>query len=106
MSLKNPHVDPERPNDSLPDPSPAIQLTTLLGSASSEHIQALYSLYAAQIATIIWTEEEKTGLDSRKSVVVCLALSKVDGEAEEVKLLEKEVFQGVMTMIYELMESS
>ena len=66
-------------------------------------MQILHSLYAAQIATIIWTEEAKIGLD-RKSIVVGLALLKVDGEADEVELLEKELFRGVMNMIYDLVK--
>jgi len=80
-------------------------LSTLLGTAPSEHTQVLHSLYAAQIATIIWTEEAKIGLDGRKNIVVGLALSKVDGEVDEVNLLEKTLFQGVMTLIYELLKS-
>jgi hypothetical protein len=100
----NPHIDPESCDDFLHNPSPAIQLTNLLGSAPSDHTQVLHSLYAAQIATIIWTEEAKIGLD-RKSVVVGLALSRVDGQTDEITLVEKELFQDVMTMIYDLVKS-
>lgn len=76
-----------------------------MGAAPSEHIQALHSLYVAQIATIIWTEEAKIGLGERQSIVVGLALSKVDGDEVEIKLQEKELFEGVMTMIQELAEA-
>jgi hypothetical protein len=37
--------------------------------------------------------------------VVGLAFSKLDGEADEVKLKEKELFEGVTSMIYDLMKS-
>lgn len=86
----------------LPAPSPAIQLTSLLGSAPSEHLQTLYSLYASQIATIVWTEEAQHGLDGqRRSVVVGLALYRHEGDGDG----EREVFEGVMSMIYDLLKS-
>jgi len=89
---------------SLPEVSPAIQLTPLLGSASSEHMQVLHSLYVAQIATIIWTEGAKLGLDDRRSVIVGLALAKWEGpESNEGGRQEKDLFQGVMAMVYDLL---
>jgi len=82
-------------------------LTTLLGSPSSEHMQTLHSLYATQIATIIWTQEAVQGSDSRRSVVIGLALSKMEGlESNEMAQKEKELFQGVMAMIYHLLRST
>ena len=77
----------------------------MLGSAPSEHMHTLYSLYASQIATIIWTLESQSPLAvSRRSVVVGLALRKSD-ETGDMELTERErdVFQGVMTMLYELL---
>ncbi|KIK49199.1 hypothetical protein CY34DRAFT_797138 [Suillus luteus UH-Slu-Lm8-n1] len=77
--------------DSLfPVPSAAIQLTPLLGGASSEHLQTLHSLYAAQIATIIWVEEAKKMAVDRRSVVVGIALRDAD---------ERKIFHGVMDYI-------
>ncbi|KAF8910992.1 hypothetical protein CPB84DRAFT_1763076 [Gymnopilus junonius] len=84
----------------LPEPSPAIQLTSLLGSAPSEHLQTLYSLYASQIATIVWTEEAQHGLDGqRRSVVVGLALNKNERDGGG----ETEVFESVMSMLHDLL---
>lgn len=97
--------DPAHSNGQpLPSPPAALQLTTLLGSAPSEHMHTLYSLYASQIATIIWTVEgEGPSEVSRRSVVVGLALRKSE-ETSGMGLTERErnIFQGVMTMLYEL----
>lgn len=88
----------------LPEPSPAIQLTPLFGSAPSEHLQTLYSLYVSQIATIIWRHESQRGLESsRRSVVVGLALSKLGSQEGEMRA-EKEVFEGVMSMLHDLLQ--
>jgi hypothetical protein len=76
----------------------------LLGNAPSPHIQTLHSLYAAQIATIIWTAGSNSPLEvSRKSVVVGIALRKSDGH-DDAGLTESEriVFAGVMSMVQEL----
>ncbi|KAG2750578.1 hypothetical protein P692DRAFT_20831781 [Suillus brevipes Sb2] len=74
----------------LPAPPAAIQLTPLLGGASSEHVQTLHSLYAAQIATIVWVEEAKKMAVDRRSVVVGIALREAD---------ERKTFHGVMDHI-------
>ncbi|KAH9484365.1 hypothetical protein JR316_0003846 [Psilocybe cubensis] len=97
--------DPTQPNKLiLPESSPAIQLTPLLGSAPSPHQQTLHSLYASQIATIVWTEEALLGLERlRRSVVVGLALCQRQGEDDPQG--EQEVFQGVMSMLYDLLRS-
>ncbi|KAF4615031.1 hypothetical protein D9613_003115 [Agrocybe pediades] len=100
--------DPSQPNKiQLPEPSPAIQLTPLLGGSPSPHLQDLYSLYASQIATIIWTEESKVGLEGiRRGVVVGLALYKQGGGQEDENASgEREVFEGVMEMVYDLLQS-
>ncbi|KZT09517.1 uncharacterized protein LAESUDRAFT_674244 [Laetiporus sulphureus 93-53] len=100
-----PPPDPSHPNvTSLPVPPTAIQLTPLLGNAPSEHMQALHSLYASQIATIIWASEAEGTLEvERRGVVVGLALRKTD-EAEGMGLSkhEREVFYGIMDMVDEL----
>jgi hypothetical protein len=78
----------------LPTPPAAIQLTPLLGGASSEHLQTLHSLYAAQIATIIWVEEAKKMAVERRSVVVGIALRR-EGDADE-----RKTFHAVMNQVY------
>ncbi|KAF9484724.1 hypothetical protein BDN70DRAFT_872265 [Pholiota conissans] len=89
----------------LPEPSPAIELTPLLGSAPSPHLQILHSLYASQIATIIWTEESKSNLESfRRSVVVGLALARSSRLESDSAIEEREVFEGVMASLYDLLK--
>ncbi|GLB34887.1 hypothetical protein LshimejAT787_0204520 [Lyophyllum shimeji] len=104
--LPAPPPDPLYPNQVLPPPPPAIQLTPLFGSAPSEHTQTLHSLYAAQIATIVWLQEGFGSIGNRRrSVVVGLALKKSDdgGHDEGVTEREKVVFQGVMSSLQELL---
>ncbi|KAF8965264.1 hypothetical protein BDZ97DRAFT_1904150 [Flammula alnicola] len=105
-SLLPPSAEASQPNKILlPEPSPATELVPLLGSAPSAHLQTLHSLYASQIATIIWTEESKNGLEAfRRSVVVGLALKSgnpEDGAGQG----EREVLEGVMSMVYDLLRS-
>jgi len=104
--LPAPPPDPLHPNQqSLPPPPPAVQLTPLLGSAPSEHVHTLHALYAAQIATIVWSERGFGLLgNSRRSVVVGLALQKSDG-ADDAGVTEREkvLFHGVMSALQELL---
>ena len=102
-----PLLPPELSSDpsvlSLPPPSPSIQLTPILGQAPSEHGQTLHSLYASQIATLIWTAEAAGALESgRRGVIVGIALQKSpeQGSTEH----EQKVFLGVMGMITELLK--
>ncbi|KAG8217712.1 hypothetical protein J3R82DRAFT_5868, partial [Butyriboletus roseoflavus] len=80
------------PRGHLPSPSPAIQLTPIFGSAPSVHMQTLYSLYAAQIATLVWLA---TGGEPR-SVVVGIALWR----SEE----EQQNFYGVMEALQTMLK--
>ncbi|KAJ7172401.1 hypothetical protein C8R46DRAFT_858106, partial [Mycena filopes] len=95
--------DPAQPNvQALPEPPAAIQLTPLLGNAPSQHLQTLHSLYAAQIATIIWTTGSPLEV-SRKSVIVGIALRKSEGQDDDgLTETERSVFTGVMSMVAEL----
>ncbi|KAF8481410.1 hypothetical protein JB92DRAFT_3038627 [Gautieria morchelliformis] len=65
------------PTQLLPSPPPSIQLTLLLGSGPSEHIQTLHSLYASQAGTLVWLSAEGNG-GERRPVVVGIALKKAD----------------------------
>ncbi|KAF9246325.1 hypothetical protein BU15DRAFT_39569 [Melanogaster broomeanus] len=88
----------------LPSPPAAIQLTPLFGSASSEHMQTLHSLYAAQIATLVWLagDEELMGGD-RRSVIVGIALAKSQSVGEqELNEQERKVFHGIMDSLWSL----
>ncbi|KAF9227688.1 hypothetical protein BS17DRAFT_774160 [Gyrodon lividus] len=89
---------PDPAPEPLPSPPAAIQLTPLFGSAPSEHMQTLHSLYAAQIATLIWLadDEELMGSD-RRSVIVGVALRKSKNVSEEeLNKEERQVFHGIM----------
>ncbi|KAH0827178.1 hypothetical protein J3R83DRAFT_4870 [Lanmaoa asiatica] len=74
-------------------PPPAIQLTPIFGSAPSAHMQTLYSLYAAQIATLVWLA---IGGEPR-SVVVGIALQRSNRRTEgELGKEEQQTFHAVM----------
>jgi proteasome assembly chaperone 3 len=94
------------PNDikaAFPEPSPAVQITPLLGAAPSEHLRTLYSLYVAQIATIVWAGAAEWEL--RKSIVVGLALARQKGESDEEEIaVEREIFRGIMEGLQNLMK--
>ncbi|KAF9651429.1 hypothetical protein BDM02DRAFT_3163009 [Thelephora ganbajun] len=97
--------DNEEPNAStLPPPPPSIQLTSLLGSAPTDHLRTLYALYASQVATIIWTAEANGLMDERRrSVVLGLALKRSEEEENEgLSEAERETFHQVMSMVKDL----
>ena len=99
-----PASDPSQP--SLPPPPPSVQLTPLLGNAQSEHLQALHSLYASQIATLIWVSEAEGALAlERRAVIVGIALRRSGDEMEGAALSkeEKDVFFGVMDVVRALL---
>jgi proteasome assembly chaperone 3 len=92
----------------LPAPPAGIQLTPLLGGGSSEHLQTLHSLYAAQIATIIWVEEAKRSLAvDRRSVVVGIALRRARAtEGGGLDADERNTFHGVMHHLYHMLDEA
>lgn len=102
--LLAPPPDPSQPDfHPLPPPPAAIQLTPLLGTALSEHMQTLHSLYAAQIATIVWATESDGLLEvNRRNVVVGLAFRRSDGGDDgELSQKSRETFLEVMDMLRE-----
>jgi proteasome assembly chaperone 3 len=106
-----PFPDPSRldPSDSppLPPPPPGIRLTPLFGSAPSEDIRTLHSLYASQIATIVWSAEAAGHLAPlRRKVLVGIALKKVADAGESVPSPgERRVFMGVMTTLQDALQT-
>lgn len=104
--LPTPAPDPDEPNViPLPPPSPAIELTPLLGNAPSEHIRTLHSLYASQAASLVWASDTSGLLEvERKDVVVGVALHRHVGTTFEGSPTEheREVFHGVMAMVKEV----
>ena len=93
--------DASDPHAPLPAPSPAIQLTPIFGSAPSAHLQALYSLYVAQIATLVWL----TVGGAPRSVVVGIALEKKHTE-EVMNEEEQRTFHGVMAALRALLQNT
>jgi len=71
-------------------------------------MQTLHSLYAAQIATIVWTAESDGLLEvDRRNIVVGIALRKSDGgDGGGISPEDREVFVGVMDMLRELLARS
>lgn len=107
--LPAPPPDPLQPNlHPLPPPPAAIQLTPLLGTAPSEHMQTLHSLYAAQIATIVWAAESDGLLEvDRRNVVVGIALRKLNGDdGGGLNQQDRDIFLEVMDMLRELLAQS
>ncbi|KDQ60975.1 hypothetical protein JAAARDRAFT_45675 [Jaapia argillacea MUCL 33604] len=107
-----PSVPPPNPNEPeirpLPPPPPAIQLTPLFGTAPSEHMQTMHSLYVSQIATIVWVTKAQGIAEGtpRRNVVVGIALKrKPEGLSDSGRPYEKAVFCGVMDMLREILES-
>ena len=64
-------------------------------------MQTLHSLYAAQIATIIWTAESEGTLEvDRRNVIVGIALRKSEGgDNDGLSEQERNLFAGVMEML-------
>ncbi|TFK30003.1 hypothetical protein FA15DRAFT_663325 [Coprinopsis marcescibilis] len=93
----------------IPPPPPAIQLTPLLGSSTSEHQQTLHSLYASQIATVVWYANSQFALDGdRKSVVVGIALKRVDVEGSGCELSDGErgTFREIIMTIQKIIRET
>jgi len=99
ISLVNQPDDEEQPPAEaspyppLPPPPPSITLTPLLGATGD---QPLLSLYAAQIATLVWSSEADALAGAARPVVVGLALK--GGERED-----REVFHGIMKLVREVL---
>lgn len=94
----------------LIEPSPAIELTSLFGSAPSHHIATLHSLYASHIATLLWTMASQRGDGGdRRNIVVGLALKRsqeYQGEDARLSAGEQTTFKGVVEMIVELLQGT
>ncbi|KAI0649215.1 hypothetical protein C8Q79DRAFT_949442 [Trametes meyenii] len=105
--LPPPPPDPSNPNEHpLPIPPPSLQLIPLFGSAPTERIQTLHSLFASHIATLVWTLEEANALEAdRRAVVVGIALAKPPqpSQSSELSTHDRAVFRGVMDIIRELL---
>ncbi|TRM56245.1 hypothetical protein BD626DRAFT_441280 [Schizophyllum amplum] len=105
-----PAPDPDATNPNavlLPPPPPGIQLTSLLGSAPSDHQRTLHHLYASQIATIVWVAESGGALAGpRRDVVIGLALRKaaVAEEDNTLSATERETYNAVMLSLQAMLK--
>lgn len=92
----------------MPSPSPSIQLTPLLGQAQSEQAHILHSLYASQVATLVWSAGAVGEMEhGRRGVIVGIALKKSEGDVEgERNTRERRVFLGVMKIVKDLLKQS
>jgi proteasome assembly chaperone 3 len=90
----------------LPPPPPAIRLTPVFGAAPSEDMRTLHSLYASQIAAIVWFAEATGRLAAlRRKVVVGIALKRAADAGESVPSPgERRVFMGVMTTLHDALQ--
>ncbi|KIP09551.1 hypothetical protein PHLGIDRAFT_102801 [Phlebiopsis gigantea 11061_1 CR5-6] len=107
--LPPPPPPPESSEVPLPVPPAAINLKPLLGVAPSEHLETLYSLYAAQVATLVWTIGGSSSLgDTRRAVIVGIALKRFSGGEgnESVGEQERRVFRGAMRTLRDLLVQS
>lgn len=79
-------------------PSPSIEQKPLFGSAPSMHASTLYALYASHIATLVWSSERN---ESRRNVIVGLALKELNSDKISTALSEEErtTFRGVSKMV-------
>lgn len=71
-------------------------------------MQTLHSLFASQIATIIWTAESDGSLEiNRRNVVVGLALRKSESSSGDgLNQQERDLFVGVMDMLRDTLSKS
>lgn len=77
-----------------------------MGSAQSDHMHTLNSLYASQIATLVWLAEEEALRPTRRNVVVGLALRRTDSETMPALVdVEKRTFVQIMGAVREALAS-
>ena len=90
-------------SSTLPPVHPSIDLTYLFGNAPSQDRQTLYSSYAAQIATLVWTSDQMGA--SRNPVVVGIAL-KPPRSSEGPSGTDRATFLRVMDLIRDALNTS
>jgi len=89
----------------LPPVHPSIDLTYLFGHAPSSDHQTLYSSYAAQIATLIWTSERYSQIGSSRTPVVVGVALKLSRSVEGLSSTDRATFLQVMDLIRELLST-
>ncbi|KAI0256798.1 hypothetical protein BJV78DRAFT_1117404 [Lactifluus subvellereus] len=89
----------------LPPVHPSMDLTYLFGHAPSSDHQTLYSTYAAQIATLIWTSERYSQIGSSRTPVVVGVALKLSRSVEGLSNTDRATFLQVMDLIRELLST-
>ncbi|KAI0302142.1 hypothetical protein BC826DRAFT_1101757 [Russula brevipes] len=93
-------------SSTLPPVHPSIDLTYLFGNAPSPDHQTLYSSYAAQIATLVWTSERYGQVGaSRTPVVVGVAL-RSPRSSERPPSTDRATFLQVMDLVRDALNNA
>jgi len=93
-------------SSTLPPVHPSIDLTYLFGNAPSPDHQTLYSSYAAQIATLVWTSEQNGRIgSSRNPVVVGIAL-KLPLSSESPSGTDRATYLQVMDLVRDALNTA
>lgn len=86
-------------SSTLPPVHPSIDLTYLFGNAPSSDHQTLYSSYAAQIATLVWTSERQGQAGSPHTPVVVGVALKSPRSSEGPTCTDRATFLQVMDLV-------
>lgn len=93
-------------SSTLPPVHPSIDLTYLFGSAPSPDQQTLYSSYAAQIASLVWTSEQHGQIGSPHTPVVIGVALKSPLSSEKPSGTDRATFLQVMDLVREALDTS
>ena len=88
---------------SLPPVHPSIDLTYLFGHAPSSDHQTLYSSYAAQVATLVWSSERYAQVGSSRNPVVVGVALKAPQSSERVSDADRRTFLRIMDWVREIL---
>lgn len=67
-------------------------------------MQTLHSLYAAQVAALVWVAQSEEYLGGqRNDVVVGIALKRIEDKGTGAEVRQRLVFNGVMSMVGEVL---
>jgi len=88
---------------SLPPVHPSIDLTYLFGHAPSSDHQTLYSSYAAQVATLVWSSERYAQVGSSRTPVVVGVALKAPRSSERVSDADRATFLRIMDLVREIL---
>ena len=94
---------------SMAQPFASIELVPLLGSAPSDDRATLHSLYASQIATIVWRNTEGTTANdasTTKRVVVGIALKEAGRQQSGLTDSARNTFLCIMKMVTDLTKAA